>query len=185
MSRDHKRICPVELSGKLDNRIRRWLQDPQKILAPYLTPGMTALDIGCGPGFFTVDMARLVGPSGHVTAVDIQEGMLQKVQRKIQSTELEERITLHLINDGKFGALGPVDFVLAFYMVHEVPDQSAFFKEIRSALKPDGRALIVEPPIHVSKKEFEETIQTARNAGLTLAARPKMFLSKAVLLENN
>lgn len=183
MPRDPKHVCPVEHAGHLDNRFRRWLQNPHKILAPYLTSGMRALDIGCGPGFFTLDMAYLVGPTGQVTSVDIQQGMLDRVKRKIQGTELEERIDLKLIEGGRFGGLGPVDFCLAFYMVHEVPDQPAFFKEIRSVLNSGGLALIVEPPLHVSKQDFEATIRTAGDAGLSVADRPKMILSKAVLLK--
>ena len=183
MPHDPKRVCPEEFAGHLDSRLRSWLHDPRKILAPYLAPGMRALDIGCGPGFFTLDMARLVGPSGHVIAADIQQGMLDRVKRKIQATGLEERITLHLIADGRFDGLGPIDFCLAFYMVHEVPDQLAFFKDIHSVLNSGGLALVVEPPLHVSRQEFEATIQIAGDAGLTIANRPKMFLSKAVLLK--
>ena len=74
------RICPVERAGHLDNRIRRWLQRPRNILAPYVKAGMTVLDIGCGPGFFTIDMARIVGDSGRVIAADLQAAMLQKAQ---------------------------------------------------------------------------------------------------------
>jgi len=185
MQRDPKRVCPVGLAGHLDSRLRRRLQNPHKILAPYLASGMRALDIGCGPGFFTLDMARLVGKTGHVWAVDIQQGMLDRLKRKIQGTGLEDRIDLHVITDGRFGGLGPVDFCLAFYMVHEVPDQPAFFREIHSVLKPGGLALIVEPPLHVSKQDFEATIRTAREAGLIQADRPRMILSKAVLLKKN
>ncbi len=180
---DPKRVCPVEHAGHLDSRLRRWLQNPHKILAPYLTSGMRALDIGCGPGFFTLDMARLVGPAGRVIAVDIQQGMLDRLKRKIQGSELEDRIELNLIEDARLGRLGPIDFCLAFYMVHEVPDQSAFFKEIHSLLNSGGLALIVEPPLHVSKKDFAATIRTAQDAGLSVADRPKMFFSKAVLLK--
>jgi ubiquinone/menaquinone biosynthesis C-methylase UbiE len=183
MPRDPKRVCPVEHAGHLDSRLRRWLQDPQKILAPYLAPGMRALDIGCGPGFFTLDMARLVGRAGQVIAADIQQGMLDRVKRKIQGTALEDRIDLHLIADDRLGGLGPVDFCLAFYMVHEVHDQPAFFNEIHAVLKPGGLALIVEPPLHVSKKDFEATIRAAEDAGLSIADRPKMIFSKAVLLK--
>jgi len=58
------RVCPVALSGSLDNRFRRWFQNPRKILRPYVEKGMTVLDIGCGPGFFSIDMAHLMGASG-------------------------------------------------------------------------------------------------------------------------
>ncbi len=105
-------ICPVERAGGLDNGIRRWLQNPQKILRPYITEGMTVLDVGCGPGFLSLDMAHRVGKSGRVIASDLQEGMLQKVKEKIKGTELEERIVLHKCGENKIGVSEPVDFVL-------------------------------------------------------------------------
>ena len=183
MSDGNKRICPVERAGSLDNRIRRWLQDPQKILGPYVEEGMTILDIGCGPGFFSIDMAQMVGKSGRVIASDLQEGMLQKLRDKIQGTQLEERITLHKCEENKIGVSEEVDFIVAFYMIHEIPNQEEFFNEIGSVLKPNGQVFIVEPPFHVSKTAFEETIRKTRDAGFTAVERPKVFLSKAVILK--
>ena len=104
MSNSNKRVCPVEIAGCLDNRIRRWIQNPQKILGPYIEEGMIVLDIGCGPGFFSIDMAQMVGKSGRVIAADLQEGMLQKLRDKIQGTELEERVTLHKCEGKKIGS---------------------------------------------------------------------------------
>lgn len=144
---------------------------------------MTVLDIGCGPGFFSVDLARMVGKSGRVIASDVQEGMLQKLRDKIKGTELEERITIHKCEENKIGLSEYVDFVLAFYMVHEIPTQEKFFSEIASILKPTGRVFIVEPPFHVSRKAFEETIRRARDAGLTPVERPKVLFNKAVILK--
>ena len=92
MTKINERVCPVALSGSLDNSIRRWLQNPRKILGPYIKEGMTVLDVGCGPGFFTIEMARMVGKSGRAIAADMQEGMLQKVKEKIKGTVLEDRI---------------------------------------------------------------------------------------------
>ena len=144
---------------------------------------MTVLDLGCGPGFFTIDIAQMVGKSGRVIASDLQEGMLQKLRTKIQGTELEERIILHKCEENTIGLSEHVDFILAFYMVHEIPNQEEFFNEIKSLLKPKGQAFIVEPPFHVSKTGFEETLQKARDADLTPVERPKVFLSKAVILK--
>ena len=84
MSNRNNRVCPVERAGSLDNRVRKWLQNPKKILEPYITEGMIVLDVGCGPGFFSIDMAQMVGNSGRVIASDLQEGMLQKVRNKIE-----------------------------------------------------------------------------------------------------
>jgi len=179
------RVCPVEIAGSLDNRIRRWLQDPRKILGPHIGEGMTVLDLGCGPGFFSVDIARMVGKSGRVIAADLQEGMLRKLRDKIQGTELEERITLHKCEENNIGLSEDVDFILAFYMVHEVPDQGGLFHEMKSILKQNGQVFIVEPPFHVSKTAFEETIGRARDAGFTPVERPKVFLSKAVILKKS
>lgn len=151
---DRNRVCPVILAGSLDNRIRRWVQDPRKILGPYVKEGMTILDFGCGPGFFSIELAQMVGKSGRVIAADLQEGMLQKLRKKIQGTELEQRITLHKCEKNKIGLSEEVDFVLAFYMLHEIPNREAFFNEIHSILKPNGQIFIAEPPFHVSKTAF-------------------------------
>ena len=176
-------VCPVERAGILDNRFRRWLQDPWKILSPYINEGMTVLDFGCGPGYFTVDIAQMVGKSGRVIAADLQEGMLQKLRHKIHETELEERITLHRCEKNKIGLTENVDFALAFYVVHELPDQEEFFKELESILQPGGRALVVEPPFHVSKSAFLETVGKAKTGGLTPVEGPKVLFCKTVILQ--
>ncbi|MHB8791277.1 MAG: class I SAM-dependent methyltransferase [Desulfobulbaceae bacterium] len=178
-----RRVCPVSLAGTLDNHLRRWVQDPRKILAPFLREGMTVLDLGCGPGFFTLDIARMVGPAGRVIASDLQEGMLEKIRAKVRATVLEPRITLHRCRQDRIGVSEQVDFVLAFYMVHEVPDQEAFFREIASILRPGGKVLVVEPPLHVAKKDFAATLAAARAAGFTTAPGPKVLLSKTAVLE--
>ena len=64
---------------------------------------MTVLDLGCGPGFFSVDLALMVGKSGRVIATDMQEGMLRKLQQKIQGTDIEELILLHRCEPDKIG----------------------------------------------------------------------------------
>lgn len=179
---DTSRVCPVEKAGGLDNRIRRWLQNPRKILGPYVKEGMEILEVGCGPGFFTLDMARMAGKSGRVVAVDLQEGMLQKVRDKIAGSGNGLNITLHKSDQNKIGVSGSFDLVFLFYMVHEVTDKEAFFRELEPLLKTDGIIYIVEPPFHVSGKAFEETIKMAGNAGLVVAQRPKRFPDKAVIL---
>lgn len=185
MNSVNNRICPVERAGSLDNIFRRWLQNPRKILNPWVKEGMTVLDYGCGPGFFTIDMAHMVGASGRIIAADLQKGMLEKLRKKIHATDIENRIILHVCGQDRIGILETVrvDFALAFYVLHEIPDQSKFFVELGSILKPNGQALIVEPPFHVSKSDFMKTVEEAQDAGFNPEQGPKVFLSKTVILK--
>ncbi len=180
----NKRVCPVESAGGLDNRIRRLLQNPQKILKPYIKDGMTVLDLGCGPGFFSVAAAEMVGPTGKVIAADLQEGMLQKLRNKIKETRIEKRIVLHKCEGSKIGVSDKVDFLLAFYMVHEVPNQEILFREIRSILKPNGKGFIVEPKFHVSNRAFEETKEVIKKLGFAIIDQPKLLMSRAIIIRN-
>jgi ubiquinone/menaquinone biosynthesis C-methylase UbiE len=182
MTPDHGRVCPVELAGSLDNTLRRWLQNPFRILGHFVQEGMTVLDAGCGPGFFTIPMAQMVGATGRVIAVDLQEGMLAKVRRKIAGTGLENRILLRRCAPGSLDVPEPVDFALLFYMVHEIPDPERFFGELARAVKRDGRVLVVEPPFHVSKAAFRKTLAAAGAAGFRSAPGPRVVLSKTAIL---
>ena len=183
MKNKKDRVCPVELAGSLDTRLRRWIQNPRKILSPYIKEGMTVLDFGCGPGFFTLEMAQLVGKTGRVIASDLQEGMLQILKQKIQGTELAERITLHHCEENTIGLKEEIDFALAFYVLHEIPDQSGFFSELSSLLLKDAKVLIVEPPFHVSRTGFAGMIERAAANGLHPLTGGKILFNKTVLLE--
>jgi len=181
MSRESGRVCPVEGACALDNRFRAFFQNPRRILLPYVSEGMSVLDAGCGPGFFSVEMARLVGPSGRVYACDLQEGMLARVRGKVEGTALASRIVLHKCSPSRIGLSEPVDFALAFYMLHELPDQRAFFLEVFSLLRPDGRLLVVEPPFHVSKASFSASIGLALDAGFVSLECPGVAFSRTAL----
>lgn len=177
------RVCPVERAAGLDNRIRRWLQNPAKILGSFIQEGMTVLDFGCGPGHFTVDLARMVGRSGRVFAVDLQEGMLEKLRHKIQRTDLEKRIILHKCDPKCIGISAAIDFALAFYVLHEIPDQKRFFQDLSGLLGTKGMVLVVEPPFHVSKSAFARSIATAGDAGFLALEGPRILFSKSVILQ--
>jgi len=147
---------------------------------------MTTLDIGCGPGFLSTDMAQMVGKAGRVIAADLQAGMLQKLKDKIKGSELEQRLVLHQCEENRIGVTENIDFALMFYMVHEVRNKDAFFSEIYSILKPGCQALMVEPPFfHVSKKSFGDAISKAQKTGFTVTAGPKVSFGKAVILRKS
>jgi ubiquinone/menaquinone biosynthesis C-methylase UbiE len=184
MNRENdKRVCPVERAGGLDNFVRKLLQNPQRILKPYIHEGMTVLDLGCGPGVFTIEIAKMLRNPGNVIAADLQDGMLAKVRQKIKGTELEKKITLHKCKEDSICLTKKVDFILAFYMIHEVPNQDKLFSELKSILKPNGQLFIIEPKFHVSKKSFELMIDRIKSNGFEIKDRPIVFFSRTIVLK--
>jgi ubiquinone/menaquinone biosynthesis C-methylase UbiE len=179
----HPYVCPAKFAGSLDNSVRRLVHKPLRILEAYVSKGMTVLDLGCGPGFFTIEMAKLVGETGRVIAADLQQDMLDKVAVKIIGTDQEKRIELHKCQDDTIGISQKVDFVLAFWMIHEVPDQQRLFEELKSVMNPGCRIMIIEPKIHVTEKSFTNMIGRLEPAGLEIIERPKIWLSRSVLLQ--
>ena len=176
-------ICPWWLASILDNPIRRLIHNPEKILRGYIDRGQTVLDVGCGSGTFTIAMARMVGETGKVIAVDVQDGMLQILRKKATKVGLASQIMTHKSGQDGIGISDKVDFALAFYMAHEVPDVEAFLREIASLLKPRGKLLIVEPMFHVSASSFRMTREAAQLAGLKPVSEPKILFSQSVLFQ--
>lgn len=174
-------VCPWWLCFTFDNIFRRLVQDPYNILGPYLHEGDTVLDVGPGMGYFTIPMAKMVGVNGRVIAADIQKEMLSRLKRRVDREGLEQRITLQLCSQETLGIHTRVDFILTFWMVHEVPDRDRFLAELWSLLKDKGVLLLAEPSIHVSKAAFEETVRIAGQAGFRLRKRPRVFLSRCAL----
>jgi SAM-dependent methyltransferase len=176
-------VCPWWLCPTFDNPLRRLIHNPERILAGWVQPGETALDLGCGMGYFSIPLARLVGPEGKVICVDLQEQMLAGVRRRAERAGVENRIRLHRAGNDGIGLAETADFALAFWMLHEVPDQAAFLAEVRACLKPGGRLLVAEPRLHVGGAEFERSVEVARSAGLEIFAHPAVALSRAVLFQ--
>jgi ubiquinone/menaquinone biosynthesis C-methylase UbiE len=181
---ERTRVCSVEHAGALEGFVRRRWQSPVKILSPFVHEGMTVLDVGCGPGYFSVPMAEMVGSRGKVIAADLQQGMLAKLAVKVRGTALEDRIALVKCETGTINVSEPVDFALAFFVVHEVPDKDRLFSELRAVVRPGGRVLLVEPRLfEVSRKAFAATTEVARAAGFTVSAGPKLSFSRSAVLE--
>ncbi len=175
-------VCPWWLCFTFDNPLRKLLHNSEAILSPYVHPGDRVIDIGPGMGYFTIPLATLVGPNGHVTAIDVQEKMLSVLRSRAEKNGVSERIETYVASQKSLGSHEKADFILAFWMVHEVPDQSTFFREIRDLLKPNGLLLLVEPIVHVRGKRFLSTLQSTIEAGLVVKESPKIRLSRSALL---
>lgn len=136
-------------------------------------------------GFFTIPLARLVGASGRVVAVDLQPKMIASLKRRGAKANLLGRIEARMTTADTLGIedlAGKVDFVLAFAMVHELPDAQHFFAEVGRASKPGAHLLLAEPRGHVSEAKFEAELGAAAAAQFEVRARPVIRRSHCALL---
>ncbi len=131
-----------------------------------LAPGMRVADVGCGPGRLTLPLARAVGPTGEVVALDIQQGMLDRMTKRIEKAGLTNvRATLGGAGDGKL----PKDYfdrAALSTVLGEIPDRERALREICDALKPGGYLVVAEvfgDPHYQFKKKV---IEMATRAGL-------------------
>ena len=178
-------VCPWWLGWFLINPLRRFAHNPDRIVGPHLKPGMLAVDFGCGMGHFSLPMARMVGPAGRVVCIDVQDKMLAGLRRRAARSGLTDRLELRRVSADDIGLsdlTGQVDFILAMFVVHEVPDAARLFEDLAAALKPNGRLLLAEPVLHVRQKQFMDTVAKAERLGLTVIDRPPVRRARAVLL---
>ena len=179
-------VCPVWVGRLLASPLRKLFDNPKKILGQYISDGMTALDIGCAMGFFSLPLAEMVGVQGKVICIDLQERMIEVLEKRARKAGLAERIETHLCSKNSLGLeefTGTIDFALAFAVVHEVPDVGSFFSEIYEAIKPDGKFFVAEPRGHVSETNFDATVSLAVGKGFKEVKRSQTFFGRAVLLK--
>ncbi len=181
-------VCPWWIGYLLASPIRKLFQSPKEILEPFIEPGMTVMDLGCGMGFFSIPMAHLVGSEGRVICVDLQPRMLSSLSTRAAKAGVTSRIEPHRCSAESL-ELSEMEhqasFVLAFAMVHEVPDAKHLFEEIHHLLQPGGQLLMAEPQGHVSSEAFEACIRTACSFGFREGTRPSIRKSLAVVLQRS
>lgn len=179
----HEHVCPMWLAPFLSTPLRRIFQNPEKLLAPYLSPGQTAADIGCGPGYFTIPMARRVGKEGRVYAIDLQPEMLALVKKAAIKAGVENRVHAVTARTETLNFPEKVDFALAFWAAHEVPDQLNFYREVAGMLKPGGRFLLIEPKLHTEESYMKDARDLLVRLGLKYLGPVNVRLSMAMLFE--
>jgi SAM-dependent methyltransferase len=138
--------CPVWLHWlvEIENPFTKISRSPVVVQHLFLQPGMTVLDIGCGPGRVTIPLARQVGPQGVVVAMDIQPGMLRLNQEKAQAASLTNIQYLQGgVGEGKLEH-NLADRAVLVTVLGEIHEQEAALKEIYDALKPGGILSVTE-----------------------------------------
>ncbi len=180
-----RHVCPWWIGYLLASPLRLWSQDPGKILGPYIKKGMKVMDVGCAMGFFSLPMARMVGSTGQVVCIDLQEKMIKSLEKRAARAGLSHRIETRVCSQHSLDIddiSGEIDFALIFAVVHEVPDSEALFSQVHQSMKPGGKLLLGEPKGHVSTENFKQTIVTAQRCGFEVVDHPKIKRTQAVLL---
>lgn len=180
---------PADL-GLLESPDRDVWQRPDRIMdALQIGDGSVVADIGAGGGWFTIRLARRVGPNGLVFAQDIQPEMVGAIQRRVDREEVSARVRTVLGSADNPGLPEPVDAILIVDAYHEVREPVVFLSHLAKSLRPDGRIGIVEftksgggpgPPME-ERVDPARVIRDAQDAGLVLI-RQENFLRYQYLL---
>ena len=128
-------VCPWWFAYTFDNPIRTIFHKPEEMFTNYVKEGQVVADIGCGMGYFSLGLAKLVKKSGKVYAIDIQEQKLTRVKKRAVKAGVSDIIIPQLIDPRDFALKEPLDFALAFWMVHETEDIKMFLKQVYEGLK--------------------------------------------------
>jgi SAM-dependent methyltransferase len=176
----HGRLFPPQDLGILEGPDRDAWQRPNQVMdALGIADGSHAADLGAGGGWFTIRLARRVGPNGTVYAEDIQPEMIEAIRRRV------DREGLHNVRIIRGTARDPglpdasLDAVLIVGTYYEIEDPVTLLRNVARALKPNGRLGIVDfkkdgggpgPPLD-ERVDPELIVQRAGEAGLHLIAR--------------
>jgi ubiquinone/menaquinone biosynthesis C-methylase UbiE len=189
----HGRLFDPKFLGLLEGPDRDTYQQPERIMdALRIADGSIVADLGAGGGWFTVRLARRVGPNGRVYAEDIQPQMIESIGRRVRREgNLEARVTTTLgtATDPNL-PIGVLDAVLIVDTYHEMEQPVALLRNVARSLKPDGRIGIVDftsegggpgPPMD-ERVDPQLVISNAQQAGLRLASNERFLRYQYMLV---
>lgn len=182
---------PPEMADVLLAEERRAHLDPARALGEFgLKPGARFADLGCGPGFFTIPAAKIVGPRGRVHAADVQAEMLARVREAAAANHLanvETYLVREELRDGgwryDFGiAPASVDLALVAFVLHETEDPADFLRSAATLLKRSGRIALLQwqkrdtyaGPAVQARMTPDESLRAVRAAGLRAQEAPAL-----------
>ncbi len=175
--RPDNHTCPVWIGYLLASPIRRLFENPAKLVLPLVEPGQRILELGPGLGFFTVPLAKAVGPDGKVVCVDVQAGMLERLGKRLAKRGLRDRVELRQCGHDDLGlddANGSFDVAIAIHVVHETPSPGHTVRALAASLKKDGHLLLVEPAGHCPRALWDDETGAAEQAGLVRMPHPSL-----------
>ena len=166
--------CPVWIGVLLASPVRRLFENPGKLVLSLIKPGDCVLELGPALGFFTLPVAKAVGPTGKVVCVEVQERMLTRLGKRLDKRGLLDRVELRQCTHQDLGLDGQrCDLALALHVVHETVSPAATMAALARCLNPGGQLLLVEPPGHCSPELFQTEVAAAEAAGLVRTPHPR------------
>jgi ubiquinone/menaquinone biosynthesis C-methylase UbiE len=178
---------PSDLDGyiaHLESASRAEWQKPDEVVSALgLREGQTACDVGSGPGYFTLRLARVVGPAGHVYAVDVEPRILDALRERLGAARTLNVTPVLGLPDDPLLPDGACDVVLIVDTYHHFPDGPAYLRRLRRALRPAARVVNIDyekrqtpvgPPLdhRIGREEF---LGEARQAGYRLQGSPSFL----------
>jgi SAM-dependent methyltransferase len=166
---------PVDLAAylaRLESPERAAWQKPDELVAALgLRPGAVAADVGAGPGYFTLRLARAVGPTGQVFGLDVEPRMTALLAERAQAAGLAN-VTPVLAPGGDGLPPRPCDLILLVNAFHHFPDGPGYLRRLAGALAPGGRIALIDfhegelevgpPPDHkVTRAQIDEAVAAA------------------------
>lgn len=179
-------VCPAWAGPLLCCPLRRLFGSPEKLLTPYVSPGMAVLEPGPGMGWFTLPLARLVSATGRVVARDLQPAMVAGLKKRAERAGLLDRIDAAACAADDLGLAewkGRIDAAFLIHVLHEVPDPGRFLTQLHAALRPGGRLFLLEPKGHVSKETLASEVAEAARVGFRVIAEVGPRREHGALLE--
>jgi ubiquinone/menaquinone biosynthesis C-methylase UbiE len=191
-ARQHGRLFPPTDLGLLEGPDRDAWQRPEEIMdALGIAEGSVVADLGAGGGWFTIRLARRVGPNGRVYAEDVQPEMLEAIKRRVERERLSQRVEPKLGTSSDPGLpANALDAALIVDAYHEMDQPVTLLRNLARSLKPTGRIGIVNftkaghgpgPPME-QRVEPERVIRDAMAAGLRLVDRPDFLRYQYMLV---
>ena len=168
---------PVSQAALLRNPARQWQHPARKTLKAFrLAPGDTVLELGPGPGYFTPEAARIVGPRGRVVCVDLQPGMLDLLRQRLRDQQVTNAQPVAADATRLPLADGSVDGAFLVAVLGEVPDRPAALGELRRVLRPGGTLSFLETLTDPDYVFIDTMKELCRACGFELVEHRRRFL---------
>ena len=166
-------------------------QNPQTILNSLsLSPGMSVADIGCHEGYLSMKLSDVVGPTGKVLAVDVEQYKLSRLDRRLKDQKIKNVRTILGAYDNPKLPLNSLDAVVILDAYHEMDEYEKILEHVYRALKPGGRLVLVEPiadeRVSWTRKQQEKKHEIAmryalvdlRQSGFSIRSKKDPFIQR-------